>query len=121
MNIEKAIEIISNNYLANKSSLVGSLNDSSYFSIEKFWEFYDSIAKLAAESYYDREISMQISISYQNILKMMIYHFSPHDVAVMKNFPDNYDDYIERLDYVVHSYYTQNPHLPSDEIFALQR
>ncbi|MDE6710161.1 MAG: immunity 41 family protein, partial [Oscillospiraceae bacterium] len=97
------------------------MNDCSYFSIEKFWEFYDSIAKLVTESYYDREISMQISVSYQSILKMMIYHFSPHDVAVMKNFPDNYDDYIERLDCAVLAYYTQNSNLLSDETFALQR
>jgi len=51
----------------------------------------------------------------------MIYHFSPYDLAVMDNFPENYNDYIERLDLAVRAYFSGETGLLNDDIFELQR
>lgn len=121
MNIETAIKIISNNCFGNDGSLVCSLYNDCDFSVEKFWEFYDSICTLVNESFYNEETSSQISISYQRILKEMIYHFSPQDIAVIENFPEDYNGYIERLDFAVLAYYTKNSELLDDNGFELER
>ncbi len=121
MNIETSIKVICDNYHGNEGSLVDSLYNDSYFSDEKFWQFYDSIALLVRNGHDDREVFAQINFVYQRILKEMIYHFSPMDLAVMEHFPENYDDYIERLDFAVLAYHTKNPALLDDDKFVLQR
>ena len=39
----------------------------------------------------------------------------------MDNFPDNYTDYIERIDFALLAYYTDNIDLLDDEKFELQK
>ena len=121
MNFESAQKIIADNYLGKEGSLVYSLYEECYFSDEKFWEFYDSVAFLVTNLFKSESLSKQICISYQRILKEMIYHFSPSDLAVMNNFPENYDSYIERLDFAVLAYFESNSNLLNDEKFELQK
>lgn len=121
MNMETAITVISDNYHGNEGSFVDLLYNDCCFSDLKFWEFYDSIALLVRCGHDDREVFAQINFVYQRILKEMIYHFSPTDLAVMEHFPENYDDYIERLDFAVLAYHMKNPDLLDDEKFFLQR
>lgn len=121
MNTLKAIEIINNNYLGNDGSLTCSLYNDSYFSIKKFWEYYDSIVQLVNVFFYNDDMTVKISLSYQRILKEIIYHFSPQDISVIKNFPEDYNSYIERLDFAVLAYYTRNPEMLNDDGFELQR
>ncbi len=121
MNLEEAKIIIADNYLGKEDSLLYLLYEDSYFSTEKYWAFYDSIACLASGHLKSEELSMQIASSYQRILKEILYHFDPNDISVLNNFPDNYNDYIERLDFAVLAYFESNPDLLDDEKFELQR
>lgn len=121
MNIEKARKIILDNYNCNENSFVYFLYEECYFSIEKFWEYYESIAAFVGVNEKSSEMTRKITDSYQRILKEMIFHFDPMDVAVMDNFPDNYTDYIERIDFALLAYYTDNIDLLDDEKFELQK
>ncbi len=121
MKIENARQIISDNYNCNKNSFVYFLHEKCYFSIEKFWEYYESITAFIGEKKKDPETTKRITQSYQRILKEIIFHFDPMDVAVMDNFPENYTDYIERIDFAMLAYYTNNIDLIDDEKFELQK
>lgn len=107
MTIENATKVILDNYFCNENSLVYYLHENSYFSNEKFWEFYESITAFASKEK-DVEITRKITSIYQKILKELIYHFDPIDASVLANFPENYNDYIERLDLALLAYYTDN-------------
>lgn len=107
MTIENASKVILDNYFCNENSFVYYLHEKSYFSNEKFWEFYESITAFASKEK-DVEITRKITSIYQKILKELIYHFDPIDVSVLANFPENYNDYIERLDLALLAYYTDN-------------
>lgn len=119
--IEKAIEIINDNFSGNKGSLLAELNDKCIFSKEKFWELYDSIMIIVLEHYYDEEITNHISWCYQQFLKEFIYHFSIEDSAVIEGFPDNYNGYIERFEYAIQALYSKSETGIAEDLFELQR
>lgn len=121
MKIEKARKIISDNYNCNENSFVYFLYEECCFSIEKFWEYYDSIAAFVGVNEKNSEITREITDSYQRILKEMIFHFDPMDLAIMDNFPENYTDYIERIDFALLAYYTDNIDLLDNKKFELQK
>ncbi len=121
MDTLKAIEIITDNYLGNDGSLVCSLYNECYFSLKQFWEYYDSIVQLVNVFFYNDDMTAKISISYQRILKEIIYHFSSQDISVIDNFPKDYNSYIERLDFAVLAYYTRNPEILNNDNFELQK
>ena len=120
MNTEEAQKVIFDNDNCNENSFIYYLHEECYFSIEKFWEFYDSIVTLIGKKK-NPEITKRITQIYQRILKEMIYHFDPMDIAVMDNFPENYTDYIERIDFALLAYYTDNIDLVDDGKFSLQK
>ncbi len=64
---------------------------------------------------------MQITQSYQRLLKYIIFHFDPNDNYVLENFPENYIDYLERMEYALMAYFNGNVKLIEDEIFELQK
>ena len=111
---------IQDNYSGKKGTFIASLNDESYFRTELFWELYESIAALAEHRVYSDELAAQISSVYQRILKEIIWHFSPTDSSVIANMPENYDDYIERMDSAVEAYMRRTG-MPDEEVFELRR
>ena len=121
MTLENARKIISDNYNCNKNSFVYFLHEESYFSIEQFWKFYESIAAFVGVTEKSSEITRQITQNYQRILKEMIFHFDPTDGSVLDNFPENYINYIERIDLVLLAYYTDNIRLLDNKNFELQK
>lgn len=121
MTIENAKKIIEDNYLCNENSFIYFLYEESCFSVESFWAYYESIAALAGEAEKDPEITRQITHSYQRILKEFLYHFDPVDISVLDNFPENYPDYIERIDFALQAYYSGDTDLLDDEKFTLQK
>lgn len=121
MNTEQARKIISDNYNCNENSFVYFLHEECYFSVAKFWEYYESIAAFVGSTKKNSEITRQITSSYQRVLKEMIFHFDPKDTAVIRNFPENYTDFIERIDFALLAYYTDNIDLLDEEGFALQK
>lgn len=123
MNIEKAKKIIYDNCYGIQESLVDSLYNDGVFSKEKFWDYYDSIVELVSltKGEKDLELSMLISRSYQRILKEFMYHFDSSDVVHLEGFPENYNDYIERLDFATLAYFEGDLSLVKDEKFDLKR
>ena len=113
-------QIIQDNYSGNKGTFIASLNDESRFRTELFWELYESIAAFVEHKVYSDELTAQISSVYQRVLKEMIWHFSPTDSSVIANMPENYDDYIERMDSAVEAYMRRTG-MPEEEVFELRR
>ena len=81
---------------------------------------YESIAALAEHRVYSDELAAQISSVYQRMLKEIIWHFSPTDSSVIANMPENYDDYIERMDSAVEAY-MRRTRIPDEEVLELRR
>ena len=120
MNTEQAEKVISDNDNCSENSFIYGLHEECDFWVEKFWEFYDSIIAWIGEEK-KADITKKITQIYQKILKEMIYHFDPMDISVIANFPENYTEYIERIDFALLAYDTDNIDLIDDKTFALQR
>ena len=75
MNSTEAKQILKDNFECKENSLIYLLHEKNMFSTEQFWKYYDSISVLAKN---DEEKSMntamQITESYQDILKYFIFH-----------------------------------------------
>ena len=121
MDLPKAKRIIADNYLNHANSLCYLMNEECEFSAAAFWEYYDAIAFVTRNSIKNETLSAQIGLGYQKFLKEIICHFAPNDAAVMKHFPENYNDYIERLDFAVRAYFEGTPELLNDALFDLQK
>ena len=121
MDKEYAKKVIFDNCYGRYGSLVDSLYNDGIFSNEKFWDYHNSIVTLAALRSEEKtfELTMQINMSYQRILKEFLWHFDPNDIAHFDGFPKNYTDYIERLDFAVLAYFNGDLSLVSDERFEL--
>lgn len=113
-------QIIQNNYSGKKGTFHASLNDENCFRTDLFWELYESIAALVEHRVYSNELAAQISSVYQRMLKEMIWHFSSTDSSVIANMPENYDDYIERMDCAVEAYMRRTG-IPDEKLFELRR
>lgn len=113
-------QVIQDNYSGKKGTFIAFLNDESCFRTESYWELYESIASLAEHRAYSDELAAQISSVYQRMLKEMIWHFSSADSSIIANMPENYDDYIERMDCAVEAYMRRTG-MPDEEVFELRR
>ena len=51
-----------------------SMWEKDLFVKEQFWEFYDSLCRVVKASMYNYDLTEKISVSYQNILKILVYH-----------------------------------------------
>ena len=100
MNTEEAQKVIFDNDNCSENSFIYFLHEECYFSIEKFWQFYDSIIAWVGKEK-KADITRKITEIYQKMLKEMIYHFDPMDISVIANFPENYTEYIERIDFFI--------------------
>lgn len=108
MMVEEAEAVLERNYICCKGTLVYDLHERSCFSVEHFWELYDCIITLAEEIPGDEkelETGGKIFTVCGWVLKEMIYHFDQNDLSALENFPENYNDYIERLDDAADAYF----------------
>ncbi len=122
MDIKRAIEIINDNYNTAEGSLMHSMWEKDLFVKEQFWEFYDSLCRVVKASMYNYDLTEKISVSYQNILKILVYHHDFYDLCKIKELPEEYTEYIERLDDAVLAYYRRDPRLiKHEEAYALKR
>ncbi len=122
MTKQEAAEIIDRNYDCREKSLIYCLHEKSKFSEKRFWEFYDSAICLAEDAKANgrsADTAMKITRIYQCVLKEFIYHFDKNDLSLLRKFPKNYGDYIERLDYAVDAYFRGS--FINDEFFELRK
>ncbi|MBQ9935823.1 MAG: hypothetical protein IJO70_08250 [Lachnospiraceae bacterium] len=121
MTVEAAIQTLIDNYKGDNNSFMYYLHEKGYFSEEKFWEFYESITVLVINDVNSSEITAQITHSYQRLLKYIIFHFDPKDDYALDNFPENYIDYLERIEYAIMAYFSGSVKLIDEEIFELKK
>ena len=121
MNTEEAKNIIQNNFDCKENSFVYFLHEKNCFSIEQFWYFYDSIATLRNVEEKTTDLTKQITHCYEYMLKCFVFHLDPNDRYEMQDFPNNYNDYLDRLDYILTAYHNSITDLLDDSVFELQR
>ena len=122
MKAEIAKQIILDNYKIENNSFMFFLHEKNYFSEEAFWEFYESITALTlCVEERSMEIAEQITQNYQRLLKYIVFHFDPNDDFTLENFPENYVDYLERIEYALMAYFRENVKLIDNDIFELQK
>lgn len=122
MNTDEALEILDKNRQGIEGSFVYSLYEECVFSKAGFWDFYDCVITLAKdgnESVKNFEVAGKITFVYQWFLKEIIWHFDPNDAAKQEHFPENYTDYIERLDGAMDAYFRGV--FADDSLYELQR
>ena len=108
MNLDNALTILERNDRCLENSMIYDLHEECTFSVEHFWDYYDSVMTLAIEALIREktiEIAMKIAFVYQYFLKEIIYHFDEQDGVILKNFPSNYTEYIERVDGALGAYF----------------
>jgi thiamine pyrophosphate-dependent acetolactate synthase large subunit-like protein len=119
---ENSFKVLENNYYGFEKSFIDELYNNTKFDYILFWEYYDcliDIARDAVDNDRNLDVTMKITKSYQRILQEIIWHFDKNDCSVLDDFPDNYTDYIERLDAAVNSYFTGI--FMKEDFFNLQR
>lgn len=112
MEVDKAIQIIENNYSCVEGSFYDALHEECLFDKKAFWAFFDAVVALAQHSIEEavkQRIAVKICLVYNNILKEFMAHFAPNDVCEISKFPCNYDEYIEALDLALDAYLLNIP------------
>lgn len=122
MTVREAAGVINGNFYCEKGSFVHKLHERECFSKKRFWKLYDSITTLsenARSSGANLETARRLTVIYQNVLKMLIYHFDKNDLARVKKLPKNFHKYIELLDGAVGGYF--NGVIPDEKIYKIKR
>jgi len=105
LNIEKAKQIIKDNYFAESDSFMYLLHERDTFSIEKLNEYTNCITYLTeSTTEHSINILMQLNDTYQYILRNLLCHFDPSDLHILSNLPQNYTEYIDELARAIGSY-----------------
>ncbi len=108
MILEKAEQIIYDNYNMNENSLTLTLYDDCEFSTQGYWDFYEAISAVVKAGKKTEVLTEQIVTVYQRFLKEIISHFDPNDGVILRNFPKNFHEYTERLDLSIRAYFEKN-------------
>lgn len=123
MTVREARAVLHKNASCSKKSFIYSLYERAKFSKKRFWEFYDcviTLARDALENGRDIETAEKLTYVYQWVLKQIIWHLDKRDSYVMKKFPKNYTEYLERLDSAVNEAYFRGIFV-DEALFELQR
>lgn len=123
MKLQDAFMILDNNYNCKKNSFIYELHEHCKFDNILFWQYYDCIiciAKNQKTKKESKEISLRITCSYQAILRLIIANLDNNDFYKIKNFPKNYNDYLERLDYAIKEAYFKQVFI-DENLFELQK
>lgn len=122
MTTGEALDILDKNREGAEPSFIYSLYEECVFSETGFWDFYDCVMTLAkdnSDNVKNFEIAGKIAFVYQWILKEIIWHFDPNDAARHERFPEDYTQYIERLDGAMDAYFRGV--FTDEKLYELQR
>lgn len=101
MEVDKAIQIIENNYSCVEESFYNFLHEECSFDKKAFWTFFDAITTLAVRSIEETSrqiIALKICLICNRIMKEFIAHFDPNDGVELLEFPNDYLAYLEAID-----------------------
>lgn len=121
MDIEKAKQILSDNFNAKENTFTYIMYEKNRFPKEEFWQVYDSIEFLVNNKVFTRELAEQVNYCYERFLKELIYHCDGGDSHGLADLPENFYVYIDRLDYIVTAFYRGYDKLLDDRYFELER
>ena len=79
-----------------KNSFLYLLHEDGIFNETLFQDYIENVSLVSAENT-DKETIKKIIERNEYILRNALYHFLPDDMYVIKNFPSNMIDYIEKI------------------------
>lgn len=104
-----ARKILKQNYRCEEGSFIYCLHENGKFDKKSFWEYYDCICELGKKPHsekFDQQLLIEVTHTYEFILKCILYHFAPNDIYRIKFFPRiKYIYYIERLDFSIEAFF----------------
>lgn len=121
MNIEDAKRIVFENYSAKEHSFTAELHEKCRFDKDGYWELYDAVVFLFKNGVRTDETTLYICTSYQKALRELIWHFDPNDSARISDLPNNYTDFVDKLDGAVTAYLSSNGRFLDEKRFYLNR
>ncbi len=96
------MDIITDNYYALNHSFLYYLHEKDNFNIDAFYKLINYIDFLAKKQ---DNITLQLMIIQNEILKHIIYHFDPNDISKITNLPDNYLEHLSTLELSIKKYF----------------
>ena len=122
MDIETAKQVLSDNFNADKENTFTSIMyEQSRFPKEEFWQVYESIECLVKNKVFSRELVEQVTYCYERFLKEIIYHLDGDGKHILRDFPENFNAYIERFDDIKLRFFRGIAELNDDSSFELGR
>ncbi|MBN2712533.1 MAG: hypothetical protein JXR97_08910 [Planctomycetes bacterium] len=100
--------ILKENSQAQAGSFLYYLHEESCFHEKSFWDYYNSLIKIANYAEKNNSINPDVAVDIQKtftaIMKFFIWHLHSKDSYVMNNFPDEaLSSYIDRLETAVNA------------------
>ena len=96
------MDIITDNYYALNHSFLYYLHEKDNFNIDAFYKLINYIDFLPKKQ---DNITLQLMIIQNEILKHIIYHFDPKDISKITNLPDNYLEHLSTLELSIKKYF----------------
>lgn len=122
MTVDRARAILDKNALCEEGSFRQSLCEEYRFSEEYFWEFYDSVITLAEDAQKNKITvtdTAKIFAVCDRALEMFKLHCDPDEDVEIRDFPEDYSEYLDRIEAAVRFYLDGEP--IDEESFTLQR
>ena len=101
----EAVEVIEDNYRAVEGSFLEQLHEYNHFDLRAFEVLCEAIAVLGMIDKEDHQIASEMVFIWTQTLLHIIYHFDPKDLSRINDLPENYNEYIARLEQLVMQYW----------------
>ncbi len=112
MDKKDAVQIIEDNVNAENDSFLDFLHERDCFNEKSFWLYYTAVRQLGidfSKQALPRELTAKVVRIYEYFLFLISCHFNDKDRCKIKNLPENYSEYYDRLRMAVKAYLTGNP------------
>lgn len=106
MNVKRAMEILNDNNDTSGNSFLDYLHEQCQFNEQAYEEYCKCLITLGKNKNYaqNKDIMDIVAHLHTYILCCFIHHFDTGDAYEMKNIPDNYNDYLEKLNFIFRAF-----------------
>lgn len=110
MDLKRAIKILNDNNNSSGNSFLDYLHEQCQFNEGAFKEYCECLITIGKDKNYtqDKEIIDMIVHLQTYILCAFIHHFDTNDLYEIQNIPNNYNDYLEELNFIFRSFFNGN-------------